>query len=117
MTEPVVPKEVMSAIEQFTAKVTVPVLYDDPEAALDQVGTGTLFEIDHRLFLVTAAHLFEGVNPSNFSIPNPLTTKLSTLGPYTIYSGPRKRTSILPFWSFCRDPSLHMQRLDGVPSR
>lgn len=83
----------MSAVEQFAAKVTIPVLYDHPKA-LDQIGTGTLFEIDHRIFLVTAAHLFKDADPSNFSIPNPLTTKLTTLGPYNIFRAKEENVDI-----------------------
>jgi hypothetical protein len=73
----------MKAVEQFTKQVTVPVLYDGEE--FDQIGTGTLFTLDDRLFLVTAAHLFDGADPANFSIPNPTTTKLHTLGPYHLF--------------------------------
>jgi hypothetical protein len=73
----------MRAIEQFAAHVTVPVLYDDPKAA-DQVGTGTLFSIDERLFLVTASHLFDDRDPGRFTIPAPPSTQLYGLGDFNL---------------------------------
>jgi hypothetical protein len=83
MTHHPIPVEVMKAVERFTALVTVPVLYDDPKI-LDQVGTGTLFGADNRLFLVTAAHLFEKADPARFSIPSLNTTEVHTLGKYNL---------------------------------
>ena len=75
----------MDAIEGFMAKVCVPILYDDPAKQLDQVGTGTLFEIDARLFLITASHLLSNADPSHFAIPNPSTTVSRTLGQFNLF--------------------------------
>jgi hypothetical protein len=70
------------AIEQFTAKITVPVLYDDPRKGVDQLGTGTLLTIAGRYFLVTADHLFEHRDPGRFSIPKGrINADLHSIGP------------------------------------
>lgn len=78
--------EIMTAIGEFTKQLTVPILYEDP-AVLDQVGTGTLFTIAGRYFLVTAAHLFERTDPAQFAIPsNPIRDPdPSTLGRYELF--------------------------------
>jgi hypothetical protein len=44
-----------------------------------------LFEINERLFLISAAHIFDHVDPSHFAIPNPSTTQSHTLGPFNLY--------------------------------
>jgi hypothetical protein len=46
------------ALEQFLLNATPPILYDHGEKGIDQIGTGTLFRICGRHFLVTARHLF-----------------------------------------------------------
>lgn len=61
--------EIMDALAQYTKQITVPILYDDP-SKLDQVGTGTMFDVCNRVFLVTAAHLFDGIDLTGFSIPS-----------------------------------------------
>lgn len=78
--------EIMTAIGEFAKQVTVPILYDDP-AVLDQVGTGTLFTVADRYFLVTAAHLFDRTDPARFAVPsNPIRDpNPSTLGRYELY--------------------------------
>lgn len=81
-THPIDP-QIMKALERFTALVTVPVLYDDPKD-LDQIGTGTLFTVDERVFLVTAAHLFDRTDPARFSIPSLHTSQLHSLGRYNL---------------------------------
>ena len=48
--------EIMVAMGEFAKQVTVPILYDDPKV-LNRVGTGTLFTIAQRYFLVTAARV------------------------------------------------------------
>ena len=63
---------IMIAINEFTKQLTVPILYDNP-TILDQRGTGTLFTIAQRYFLVTASHLFDGKDLARFVIPsNPI---------------------------------------------
>jgi len=63
----VLDKNMMRAVEQFVFKATLPVLYDSPDG-LDQVGTGTLFDVRGRLMLVTAGHLFDDREPERFAI-------------------------------------------------
>jgi hypothetical protein len=73
------------AVEQFTKKATVPVLYDDPRG-VDQIGTGTLFTLDGRYFLVTAGHLFKNRDPGRFAIAKGrINSDLHSLGPYKLY--------------------------------
>jgi hypothetical protein len=60
----------MKAIEAFMFKNTVPILYKDPDGEVDMVGTGTLFVVSERYFLVTAAHIFQGCELSNFGFPS-----------------------------------------------
>jgi hypothetical protein len=51
-------EEALSAIQQFIAEFTIPIMYEF--AAADGIlGTGTLFKISDRYFIVTAAHLFD----------------------------------------------------------
>ncbi len=82
---PPVDPEIMTAMGEFAKLVTVPILYDDPQV-LDQVGTGTLFTIARRYFLVTASHLFNKADPARFAIPsNPIRDPdPSTLGNYNL---------------------------------
>ena len=74
---------VRKALEQFTATVTVPVLYDDERSGLvDQLGTGTLLNIEGRYFLVTADHLFNHRDPGRFAIPKGrVNADLHSIGP------------------------------------
>lgn len=70
-------KQVINAVEEFCFKATVPILYGMEDGSADQFGTGTLFDIKDRVFLVTAAHVFEEGDLKNFSIPyNPRNTAL-----------------------------------------
>ncbi len=78
-TAPPTDPEIMKALAAFAASVAVPILYDDPEGG-DQIGTGTLLTVDKRLFLVTAAHLFKGLDPARFAIPSVHSTQLWSLG-------------------------------------
>ena len=72
------------ALQSFAVECTVPVLYDDP-AAVDQVGTSTLFTLNGRYFLITAAHIFEDRDPGRFAIPKQRANdNLHTLGPYRL---------------------------------
>ena len=82
MTEPPINPEIMKALGAFAASVAVPIIYDHKEAGGDQIGTGTLFTVQGRFFLVTAAHLFrfKGCDPARFAIPSVHTTQLWSLG-------------------------------------
>ena len=57
------------AVDQFMRKVTVPIFCDTPNG-VDHIGTGTLFEIGDRYFLVTARHNFDNQEAKHFAIPN-----------------------------------------------
>jgi hypothetical protein len=73
------------ALEQFTATVTIPVLYDRTHE-VDQVGTGTLLTLADRYFLITARHLFEDYDPGRFAIPKGrINADLHSLGPFNLY--------------------------------
>jgi len=78
--------EIMDALAEYTKQITVPILYDDPTKR-DQVGTGTMFDVCDRLFLVTAAHLFDKIDPTGFSIPsNPIRDPdPQTIGSFEVY--------------------------------
>jgi hypothetical protein len=80
MTEYPTDPQKREALRAFLASVTVPILYYDPKGGGDQIGTGTLFTVAGRLFLVTAAHLFKDHDPAHFSIPSVRTTELWSLG-------------------------------------
>lgn len=57
------------AAKQFAGSVTVPIMYpvnDQPHP----IGTGTLLSVRSRLFIITAAHLFEGQQLNRFYVPN-----------------------------------------------
>lgn len=85
--QPPLEKEVRDALGAFMASVTVPILYDHETIGTGQVGTGTLFALNDRLFLVTAAHLFDDLDQEKlgrFSIPSRHTTQLWSLGPYNL---------------------------------
>jgi len=84
---PPLDNEVRDALGAFMASVTVPILYDCETKGVHQVGTGTLFTLDGRLFLVTAAHLFDGLDPERlgrFAIPCRRTTQPWSLGSYNL---------------------------------
>jgi hypothetical protein len=45
------------AVERFAGTVTV--LHEHKPDQVDQIGTGTLFDVTGRLLFVTAGHIFE----------------------------------------------------------
>jgi hypothetical protein len=49
----------LRAVERFAGTVTVPVLYEHKPDQVDQLGTGTFFDVTGRLLFVTAWHIFE----------------------------------------------------------
>jgi hypothetical protein len=59
---------VSQAHEEFLRLVTVPVLINR-EKGVDVLGTGTLFEIETKIFLVTAKHLFDDENYNKVAMP------------------------------------------------
>lgn len=58
----------MSSIERFLTACTVPLIYQGVDKVRVQ-GTGTFFEQDGRHFLVTAGHVFKGIDPNELGVP------------------------------------------------
>ncbi len=78
------PKEKLLAVEQFMLNRTLPVLSDGLN--IDQIGTGTLFDLDRRLFFVTAGHIFDDIDAQLLALPaNPISSALQTIGKHTLY--------------------------------
>ncbi len=74
------------AIERFAATVTVPLLFERPDSCeVDQVGTGTLFDHEGKLLLVTAQHLFDDFRAELLVIPSTGTTELHGIGSYGLF--------------------------------
>lgn len=71
---------IKQAIEKFAAKTAVPILVEINSETVDQVGTGTLFSHQDRLFLVTARHIFDDIDPRTIVIPSTDTTELASIG-------------------------------------
>lgn len=70
-----------SAIEQFLAKVTIPVLLDDTKHGMIPHGTGAFFDIEGRSFLILAGHLLDEIDPADLAVPVRLQgTEVKTLG-------------------------------------
>jgi hypothetical protein len=88
-------KEHMLAVEQFMRRVTVPILCS-VLSELDHIGTGTIFKIDDRYFLITAAHIFDNVILEDVVIPrNPIASpKLQTLGIFDIHRADNENIDI-----------------------
>lgn len=78
-------REIMRAVERFCAAVALPVLHEPIPDVVDQVGTGTLFDVDGRLLLITAGHIFDQIKPEDLVIPSTKTTTLHGIGPYHLY--------------------------------
>jgi hypothetical protein len=78
-------RQIMLAVERFAATVCVPILFDIGPELVDQIGTGTLFDHEGRLLLVTARHLFDDYKPEDLVIPSSNTTALHGIGPYHLY--------------------------------
>lgn len=75
----------MRAVERYAATVTVPILHEYACDKIDQVGTGTLFDYEGRLLLVTARHIFEKIKAEDLVIPSRNTTALHGIGPYHLF--------------------------------
>lgn len=60
--------EEMASIERFLTACTVPLIYQNGDNA-GVLATGTFFEHDGRHFLVTAGHIFKGIDPANLGVP------------------------------------------------
>lgn len=78
-------RQIMMAVERFAATVTLPILFEVGTDLVDQIGTGTLFDHEGRLLIITARHLFDNRNPKDLVIPSSNTTQLDGIGPYHLY--------------------------------
>lgn len=78
-------RQIMIAVERFAATVTIPILFEVGQDLVDQIGTGTLIDIDGRLLLITARHLFDEHKPKDLVIPSSGVTALHGVGPYNLY--------------------------------
>jgi hypothetical protein len=82
------------AIERYVVSATIPILYDADSVA-DQVGTGTLFTLAGRYFLVTAQHTFHNRDAGRFAIPKSrITGDLHSLGPHQLLSADSEEADI-----------------------
>ena len=77
-------QQIMRAVERFAGTVTVPVLHEYKPDEVDQVGTGTLFDVEGRLLFVTAGHIFDEIKAENLVIPSTKTKALHGIGPYEL---------------------------------
>ena len=87
-------REMMKAIERFTATVTVPILHEPKAEFVDQVGTGTLFDVDGRLLLITAKHIFEQIDPKDLVIPSANVTDLHGIGEFALHQADEEAIDI-----------------------
>lgn len=78
--------EEMGAIERFLISCTVPLIYQNAKGT-GVLGTGTLFQVGGRNYLITAGHLFDGIDPENIGIPERYENgaHIVTLGHCTIF--------------------------------
>jgi hypothetical protein len=58
------------AVIEFLKRVVLPILHEDAEGQVQQVGTGFLFAQEDALFLVTARHHFEELAHDAFAVPD-----------------------------------------------
>lgn len=74
------------AIERFLTARTVPLCYQKGETAFVQ-GTGTFYRCSTGLFLVTAAHVLDGIEPELLGVPDHPSGNVSVwnLGDITIH--------------------------------
>jgi hypothetical protein len=77
-------RAVMLAVERFAARVAVPILHEHEPNIIDQVGTGTLFDHNGHLLLITARHIFDDIKAVDLVIPSTGTTELHGIGPYRL---------------------------------
>lgn len=74
------PEREFAAVKQFLFRSTVPLVYEFGDVAGVQ-GTGCLFEQSRHLYLVTAGHVLERLNPETLGIPlRQIDSEVFTLG-------------------------------------
>lgn len=62
------PERDFRAIKAFLVRSTVPLIYESGDIAGIQ-GSGCLFDLDGRLYFVTAGHVLDGVDPHKLGVP------------------------------------------------
>jgi hypothetical protein len=71
--------------ENFTLFRTTPIFYEHDETVDGPIASATFFEIENRIFLITARHIFDDFRPERFLIPYaPRREKLIDLAEYEI---------------------------------
>ncbi|MFZ0888876.1 MAG: hypothetical protein WA005_10520 [Candidatus Binataceae bacterium] len=82
------------AIWLFLYQHAVPLIVEKDEEQFIH-GTGSFFRSKSgKIFMITAAHVFQGIDPNNLGIPlGPYRTGCSTLGPGTIHSTAKTEVS------------------------
>lgn len=85
-------KNIVDAVESFMLKITVPIFYSTADGLTDLIGTGTFFQIEERHFLITAAHLFDDIDPADLAVPQYCTGKhqLRLIGNSKLYLPSKK---------------------------
>ena len=79
--EPGIPAEKHCAIAAFLGKSSVPLYRAEPGQQV-RVGTGTLFTVNGRHYLITAAHVLESIPAGCVGLPTgPSARAITTLGP------------------------------------
>jgi hypothetical protein len=73
-------KEELAALQRFIQRSTVPMLVETGEGQFFLQGTGTLFRINNRHFIVSARHVFESNVDllSNLALPDGVESNKST---------------------------------------
>lgn len=75
----------MRSIEKFLGSCTVPLVYQADNRTFVH-GTGTFVKFGARRYLVTAAHIFSGIDPACLAVPEaPTNAHIWTLGNITIH--------------------------------
>jgi hypothetical protein len=89
-------KHIVDAVLAFARNVTVPIFRIN-EDSCDHIGTGVLFKIQNRYFLITAAHVVEGFEPIEISIPkaNCSDAPILRVGGSTLYKPPEPQSDFI----------------------
>jgi hypothetical protein len=76
--------EELAALQHYMLSVSVPLL-EDTDLGANPIGTGALFEVYGRRFLVTADHLFEKTDPTKIAVPlGRMAAPIKTLGTFVL---------------------------------
>lgn len=87
----------VTALERFALNVTPPLLYERTDQQVVLLGTGTLFTLLDRWFVITANHLFDvpGIELERIGFPtDPVTGGTQTFGKFTLARPTDKRIDV-----------------------